>query len=124
MKITASAIGIGAAMCMGMGLAGYIAFKDDTEGEILDNFGGSAFDFFKIMVVAHLILYIPVSFVVMRYSVVKVMYETRAELLPWTTHVILTLSLLVLLVLMVVALLASGLAGGEAFGLILNITGN
>lgn len=32
-----------------------------------DNFESNAYDFFKIMVVVHLILYIPINFVVMRY---------------------------------------------------------
>jgi len=32
-----------------------------------DNFQGPGFDVFKVMVVTHLILYIPVNFVLMRF---------------------------------------------------------
>ena len=48
---------IGSVMCATMGAAGYLSFKQDTEGIILDNFGGAKFDFFKVMVACHLILY-------------------------------------------------------------------
>lgn len=58
MYITAAVITIGSLMCVAMGIAGYVSFKSDTEGIILDNFNGHQFDFFKIMVAAHLILYV------------------------------------------------------------------
>lgn len=58
MWITGAVVVIGSVMCVAMGVAGYLSFKSDTEGIILDNFSGPQFDFFKIMVAAHLILYV------------------------------------------------------------------
>ena len=122
-KITGTAVFVGALMCASMGLVGYLSFADDTEGEILDNFPQHAYDVFKIMVVTHLILYIPVNFVIMRYSVVKVFMNTRSELLPYTQHTVISISLLAASTCIVIFLLAAGLSAGEAFSLILNITG-
>ncbi len=49
---------IGSIMCMSMGIAGYGSFLGETDGIILDNFKGHAYDFFKLMVAAHLIVYV------------------------------------------------------------------
>jgi hypothetical protein len=73
--------------------------------------------------VTHLILYIPVNFVIMRYSLVKVFMRTRSELLPVTTHSIITIALLAAVTAIVILLLSVGLASGAAFSLILNLTG-
>lgn len=121
--ITGVAVLAGAIMCMIMGLAGYLSFGDDTEGMILDNFHSHGYDFFKVMVVTHLIFYIPVNFVIMRYSIVKITTGLRSELLASHTHAMLTVVLLFVVTAIVLALLAAGLASGEAFALILNITG-
>lgn len=121
--ITGSAVFAGTLMCLVMGVAGYLSFSNTTEGMILDNFPQHGYDFFKIMVVTHLILYIPVNFVIMRYSLVKIFTGLRSELLPFTTHTILTIVLLIIVTAIVLALLAAGLASGEAFALILDITG-
>eukprot|EP00599_Poterioochromonas_sp_BG-1_P016656 CAMPEP_0173157844 /NCGR_PEP_ID=MMETSP1105-20130129/15907_1 /TAXON_ID=2985 /ORGANISM="Ochromonas sp., Strain BG-1" /LENGTH=454 /DNA_ID=CAMNT_0014075467 /DNA_START=84 /DNA_END=1448 /DNA_ORIENTATION=+ len=121
--VTGVAVFAGTLMCMTMGVAGYLSFSDTTEGMILDNFPQSGYDFFKIMVVTHLILYIPVNFVIMRYSLVKITTGQRSELLPFTTHTILTIVLLVVVTSIVLGLLALGLASGEAFSLILDLTG-
>ena len=74
-KITGVAVGLGTIMCVVTGMTGYLVFLDDTQGEILDNFPESPYDFFKVMVTIHLILYIPVCFTVTRYSVVKILYN-------------------------------------------------
>ena len=58
MSITFWVVVIGSMMCVAMGIAGYLSFKSGTEGIILDNFEGPAFDFFKLMVAIHLILYV------------------------------------------------------------------
>ena len=58
MKVTGYVVIIGSLMCVVMGLAGYISFKGNTDGIILDNFEGPQFDFFKLMVACHLILYV------------------------------------------------------------------
>ena len=73
--ITGVAIAIGSLMCAATGLAGYLSFREDTEGEILDNFPGAPFDFFKVMVTIHLILYVPVNFTITRHSLAKILYN-------------------------------------------------
>lgn len=121
--ITGKAVAIGTMMCVVMGIAGYLSFGSDTEGMILDNFTQHGYDFFKVMVVTHLILYIPVNFVIMRYSIVKLATGMRSELLDSWTHSILTIVLMAIVTIIVILLLGLGLASGEAFSLILNITG-
>jgi len=121
--VTGTAVAAGTLMCVTMGVAGYLSFGGDTEGMILDNFPQHGYDFFKIMVVTHLILYIPVNFVIMRYSLVKMFTGLRSEHLNVTTHTILTVGLLAAVTGIVILLLAVGLASGEAFSLILDITG-
>ena len=122
-SVTGVAVFAGAIMCASMGLVGYLSFGSDTEGEILDNFTQHGYDVFKLMVVIHLILYIPVNFVIMRYSIVKVFFQTRSELLPSATHSIITIGLLAATVGIVLLLLGLGLESGAAFSLLLNITG-
>jgi len=122
-KITGTAVLIGSTMCMTMGIAGYVSFRSRTNGEILNNFPGHAFDFFKAMVVCHLIMYIPVNFVIMRYSIVKLATGRRSELLPFSVHTTLSIFLLTLTTGTVLVLLHLGLASGVAFAVILNITG-
>ncbi len=121
--VTGSAVFMGALMCMTMGVAGYLSFGSDTQGMILDNFPQHGYDVFKVMVVTHLILYIPVNFVIMRYSLVKITSGKRSELLPFTTHTALTVGLLAFITGVVLIMLAEGLESGVAFSLILNITG-
>ena len=75
------------------------------------------------MVVTHLILYIPINFVVMRYSIVKIWSGKRSETLDWAPHTILSLSLLAFSTFAVLLLNILGVNGGAGFGLILSITG-
>lgn len=49
----------GAVLCYLTGIAGYLAFRSATAGDILDNFSGPVAGCFKVLVVVHLILYIP-----------------------------------------------------------------
>lgn len=114
---------IGGSMCFFMGLAGYLSFREHTEGEILTNFTAPGFAFFKMMVVIHLIAYIPIDFVVMRYSVVKIALGVKAENLATLYHVSLTVVLLILALVVVIVLLATGYSSGEAFSLILDFSG-
>jgi len=43
-------------MCVVMGLAGYLSFRDETDGMILDNFTTHFGDPFDLMLCLHLIL--------------------------------------------------------------------
>lgn len=122
-RITLISILLGTSMCIIMGLAGYLSFRENTNGIILENFQGHQFDFFKVMVVLHLILYIPVDFVIMRYSIVKLILNKKSEDLSSILHIIITISLLCFTTSLICLLNAIGLASGDAFSLILDITG-
>lgn len=121
--ITRNAVFIGTGLCSTMGFVGYLCFSNNTQGMILDNFPQPGYDFFKIMVVTHLICYIPVNFVIMRYSIVKITTGLRSELLESKTHTLLTIGLLSIVTLIVLGIYAAGFASGEGFALILNVTG-
>lgn len=123
MSITGWVVFIGSLMCVIMGVAGYLSFKSSTDGIILDNFIGAQFDFFKVMVSVHLIFYIPVNFVIFRYSFLKLSLNKKSEELQLPLHVIVTLSLLTFVTLFLFFLNSLGFTSGEAFSIILNITG-
>lgn len=57
--VVTHAVLLGGGLCYGTGLMGYLCFRGATEGDILDNFSGGLASFFKILVVAHLVMYIP-----------------------------------------------------------------
>jgi hypothetical protein len=122
-QVTAGAIVFGSTMCLGMGTAGYLYFREDTDGVIINNFTAPGFDFFKVMIVCHLICYIPAAFVIMRYSVVKLFMNKVSEDLPPGMHITISLGLVTLITAIVVMLQALGLSSGEAFSLVLDLTG-
>eukprot|EP00640_Fibrocapsa_japonica_P001855 CAMPEP_0113944880 /NCGR_PEP_ID=MMETSP1339-20121228/37509_1 /TAXON_ID=94617 /ORGANISM="Fibrocapsa japonica" /LENGTH=442 /DNA_ID=CAMNT_0000950223 /DNA_START=17 /DNA_END=1342 /DNA_ORIENTATION=- /assembly_acc=CAM_ASM_000762 len=121
-RITGQAVTIGASMCFITGLIGYISFRSETQGDILDNFDGIDFYFFKILLVVHLILYIPLDFVVMRHSILK-LYHHDATTVPTVPYALITVGLLGFTTFVVVQLYDSGLSEGEAFSYILDISG-
>jgi sodium-coupled neutral amino acid transporter 11 len=122
-RITGIAVAIGASMCAIMGIAGYSSFREDTAENILSNFTTHPFDFFKMMVVCHICAYIPVNFVIMRYSVVKLALDKKAETLSSPMHICITLFLLYFTTGFALGMIKAGLAAGEAYGLTLDITG-
>lgn len=113
----------GSFMCIVMGVFGYYSFAENTEGQILDNFSSHPYDFFRLMVAAHLLFYIPVNFIIMRYSVCKLFLGVRSELMPMSQHVFMTVFLLVSTTAIVLGMWAAGLTSGAAFTLILSLTG-
>ena len=121
--VTGGAVILGAIMCMIMGICGYLSFRDNTDGEILNNFPQRGFDFFKVMIVAHLILYIPVNFIIMRYSMVRMWCDKKSEDLMTWSHVTVTLCLLAFITGIVLILIAIGFANGTGFSIILTLTG-
>lgn len=121
--ISGTSVIMGGVMCIVMGMAGYLSFGSETQGMILDNFNAPGFDVFKLLVVVHLILYIPSNFVIMRYSVVKLFSGIKSERLENCTHAVVTVFLLALTVAVVLLILGLNLGNGVAFSLILNITG-
>jgi len=122
-RVTGYAVSIGALMCTTMGIAGYLSFESNTKENILSNFTTSPFDFFKMMVVCHICAYIPVNFMIMRYSVVKLTMHMKSEALPLVKHVLITVFLLGFTTAFALGMIAVGLGAGEAYGLTLDITG-
>lgn len=75
------------------------------------------------MIVIHLTLYIPVTFVICRFSLVKQCCGGRSEEMVWWRHFLVTVALLGSMTIVVLALVTQGLAGGSAFALITDIAG-
>lgn len=123
-KVTLWSVCLGSMMLVMMGLGGYLAFRQDTSGEILENFTGRYADFFKTMLVLHLCLYIPIDFIVMRHSIVKQLGQQDGMLVNWWSHFTLTSSLLIGTTGLVLVLRFMGYSQGYAFGLILDFTGS
>jgi hypothetical protein len=100
-----------------MGLSGYLSFRNCTGNNILDNFPQKKFDFFQVMICVHLILYIPVNFVIMRYSICKMALNKKSEILPFKLHTIITISLLAFTTFITV------LIGSDGLSTVFNFTG-
>jgi sodium-coupled neutral amino acid transporter 11 len=122
-QITFFVVLIGSVMLVAMGIAGYASFRGNTDGIILDNFNGHQYDFFKIMIACHLIVYIPVNFVIFRYSLVKLCANTKSEELDWKIHHTISLLLLGFTLFCTLIFYYAGFGSGVAFSLVLNITG-
>jgi amino acid permease len=121
--ITGISLLIASMLTVLVGFIGYLSFGDKTSGNILDNFPQHGYDIFQLSNVLHLILYIPVGFIIMRYSFVKIFSGMKSEDLHFPAHVSISTGLLVFSAVIVLVLLAVGEGSGTAFSLILNITG-
>lgn len=62
---------IGIFMCFIIGLIGGWAFEHETKADILENFTGVIGTIFKLIVITHLICYIPGDYVIMRSSILN-----------------------------------------------------
>ena len=92
--------------------------------ETTDNFKDHGYDFFKLLVVIHLLMYLPLDFVILRYSIVKMVSNTRVEDLPWWVNAVITITLLAVILGVVLGIMSqSGTDPGKAFAEVLNITG-
>lgn len=112
----------GALLCYFTGLAGYVAFRSATEGDILDNFSGPVAGCFKVLVVVHLILYIPSEVVILRHSLFK-LAGLDVMVVSFAAVTAVTVGVLALIVGVVIALMLAGMAQGDIFGYILDLTG-
>lgn len=121
-SVSTHAVVIGALSCCVMGIAGYLVFGSATHGEIISNFPPIVAGPFKILLVAHLILYIPIDFVIMRFSFIRLLGHTQGEL-PFIQHAIVTVLMLAAPLILVLIMRASGFSEGAAFGFILDFTG-
>ncbi len=75
------------------------------------------------MVACHLIVYIPVNFIIMRYSFVKLWLNKKSEDLSTPLHHSLSVVLITITTLFVLLFYYVGLSSGTAFSLVLNVTG-
>eukprot|EP00903_Cladosiphon_okamuranus_P006099 g6009.t1 len=115
-------VAAGSCLCYAMGLAGYLSFRDAVDGDILLNFTGLLASVFKLVVVIHLVLYIPSEVIVMRHSLYALQGEdvmvAEFEQVAWVTF-----ALLAVVVGAMVGLNMVGVAQGDLFGYILDVTG-
>ena len=121
-RVSTHAVVIGALLCCVMGIAGYLVFGSATHGEIISNFPPIVSGPFKVLLVVHLILYIPIDFVIMRFSFIRLLGHTHGEL-PFFQHAVVTILMLAAPLILVLIMRASGFTEGAAFGFILDFTG-
>lgn len=123
--ITGIAVVIGSLIAGSMGLIGYISFEKETEGNILDNFPQHGYDFFKLLMVLHLITGYPINFVITRSSIVRFFSNSnyKSEELSEFVHSVVTIGLICLPTGIVILLMAIGYTSGAALTLILNLAG-
>ena len=118
-------VATGMILCLVMGVSGYNAFRGDTDGEILDNFETHAADPFKFLLAVHMVLYIPVDAVVLRDAANQLCFSLGdQEELSLIPHVCITLFLVGACMATVLGLRGAGLSKGEAFSIILDLTGS
>ncbi len=123
--VSAFGVATGMILCIVMGISGYNAFRGDTDGEILDNFETHAADPFKFLLAVHMVLYIPVDAVVLRDAANQLCFSLGdQEELTLIPHVCITLFLVGMCLATVLGLRSAGLSKGEAFSIILDLTGS
>jgi amino acid permease len=111
-------------LCVAMGTAGFLVFGQSTEGIILANFQmGHVGDFFQLLFILHLILYIPLDFLVARHSLLRLCGVSSGALVDNKAHAALSFLLLALATLTILFLDASNVRAGQSFSIILNFTG-
>jgi sodium-coupled neutral amino acid transporter 11 len=116
-SVSCVAVVVGAVLCTAIGVSGYLSFGDSTDANILNNFPSASSPIasaMKVMVTIHLMLYIPIDFIIMRHSLALVFGTDVLELPTW--------KYLVLNVCLVAVCLAITLKTQE-FGVILDLTG-
>jgi len=114
----------GWSLCVAMGTAGFLVFGKATEGIILANFNkGHVGDFFQLLFILHLVLYIPLDFLVARHSLLRLCGVSSGALVDNKAHAALSLLLLALATLAILLLDASNVRAGQSFSIILNFTG-
>jgi amino acid permease len=106
---------LGVCMCYVTGLVGYYCFRSSTNSDILENFSGVVGTTFKIIIILHLVLYIPGDFVIMRHSLFKLM-GAEAETTSDKLYIVSTTTLLIL-----ITMLANTINHYSASGLALTL---
>jgi amino acid permease len=110
---------IGGSMCFLVGIVGAYSFQNNTKADILENFSGVLGTIFQLIVIVHLLLYIPGDYLVMRSSLMNLMgRDVRRE--PNMSYLILSLSLLAIVTLIASILLR---LQSDSLALVLDLTG-
>jgi amino acid permease len=122
-RVSTVTVWSGFLLCAIMGIAGYLSFGANTEGIILSNFTGHYADFFKVLLVVHLTLYIPIDFVSMRHCTVKFYGIESGNIDSLSLHIIWTFVLLAIPTLVMLMLRYAGFSSGEAFSFVLDFSG-
>ena len=123
-RITLLAVIAGVCLLITIGLAGYLSFRNSTQSNILNNFSfSSAYDVFQVILVIHLLLYIPGDLILLRYNFVKLFTGKKAEYLSFTSSFIIVCIVLASILGITFGCIASGASNGHIFAALLNITG-
>ena len=80
-EVSGIAVIIGFLILAVIGTAGYLSFGMDTDGIILQNFAGHYADFFKVLFLVHMCLYVPVDFTIMREHLLKMIVCSKTGVL-------------------------------------------
>lgn len=111
-------------MCVAMGTGGYLSFGDDTDGIILANFRrGHVGDAFQVLFIVHLVLYIPLDFLVARHSLMRICGSASGAFEDNRHHIAFTLVLLCGFTFIIFLMYDWGIGTGDVFSTILNFTG-
>jgi len=121
--VSTTSVCVGFAMCMLMGLLGYFLFGLNTESIVVNNFHGHYADPFKVLVVVHLILYIPLDFTILRYSLLKCLGVPSGGFTSWWLHALISTMMLTAVTAGVLLLYSAGWTSGQAFSIVLNLSG-
>ena len=89
-RVAFSSVLRGYSIIIVMGVSGYLVFGDKTEEMIITNFTHHYADIFKILLVAHLVLYTPLDFVILRQSMLKIAGVSSGHVVSWSIHLLVT----------------------------------
>ncbi len=120
-NITLAVTVMGGALCVVTGLVGYISFRNATLVNIISNFTGNTALVYDIVVVVHLLSYVPGVFVVVRHSLLT-LCGVHIHKLSSFTHEGVSVVMLFTLVL-ISAILNVYLGSSTSLTLVINISG-
>ena len=89
-RVAFSSVLRGYSVIIVMGISGYLVFGDKTEEMIITNFTHHYADIFKILLIAHLVLYTPLDFVILRQSMLKIAGVSSGHVVSWSIHLLVT----------------------------------
>lgn len=120
-SIAVHATSIGIVMCFAIGIMGYYCYGSDTKADILENFTGVLGTIFKLIVIIHLILYIPGDYVIMRASFMNLLGKD-ARFDDNASYLFITISTLGLITI-ISCLLLTYESSSDSLAIVLELTG-